>query len=249
MTRSASATTRAMRAGAPSEVSPRSAVSVSMPWESTMRTRRATDGPARRSRSSGPVVACSPQPMATVTPPSGTPPAASSSRSAASTGSLGQGREESGMVTTTERAPRASSRRRGACSGAAMASSTAAPRSPSRVHGGRRLEGVGARHREALRAAPDPRRGGHGLTAAAPSPASRDALRQSHHITATPTKGSSDQRNPLVEPGQHVAAGAPAGGPGEQHADDELRPVGEEGPRGHVGAVQHRVDGEGHGHA
>ena len=139
------------------------------------RPRPARPPPARRAgRAPGrPVVACRPQPMATVTAASGTPAASSSSSSASRTGSLGQGREASGMVTTTDRAPRASSRRRGAPTGEASAAPMAAGRSASGSRRGRRLEGIGAGHGEPPRAAPDPRRSAHEAGAAPLTPRAR----------------------------------------------------------------------------
>ena len=85
-----------------------------------------------------------------------------------STGSLGHGREASGTVTTTERAPRASSRRRGAPTGAASASRSAAPRSSrgSSAAGGSKASARGTAtrraphqtHGAAVTAPPSPRR-------------------------------------------------------------------------------------------
>ena len=167
--------------GAPSEVSPRSAVSVSMPCASNTSTRRTTCGPASRARSASPVVACRPQPIATATASSGTPAAASSSSSASRTGSLGQGREASGMVTTTERAPRASSRRRGAPTGAASAARDGEVEVGQRRRGRRRLEARrrGARAAAARRTTPRPARSR--AAGAAPAASRRGAAPRPPH--------------------------------------------------------------------
>ena len=111
-----------MRTGAPSEVAPRSAVSDSMPWASTTSTRCGDRRPGEPGALlAASVVACRPQPMATVTAAVGHAGRAQFLEQREQDRLARAGREASGMVTTTERAPRASSRRRGAPTGEAIA--------------------------------------------------------------------------------------------------------------------------------
>ena len=110
------------------------------------------------------------------------------------------------MVTATERAPRASSRRRGAPSGPAIRRRSVSARSGtgSNDAGGsnasaRRTDARCAPHQTqgVVTSSPRPRRRWGRRLPCRRRPRGRPVL-QIHHMTATPTNGSSDHRNPLA---------------------------------------------------
>ncbi len=158
--------------------------------------RRRPPAPARRARSSSPVVACRPQPIGDGDGVVGH----------AGRGELVQQRLEHGLARAGPGGV-GDGDDHGAGAARQLAQARRRQRRGQRLADGvveavdarqlrRRLEGVGTGHGQAPRAAPHP--GGRAHDGAGAPAASREARRQVHHIAITPMNGSSDQRKPRV---------------------------------------------------